>query len=287
MAPGSPAPLAWITGAQGLIGNDLVQAASRYVPAFRVRGLTRDTVDLLDGTVVDGLFKREPPDLIIHCAAISRNPVCDADPKLAHRTNVGVTKHLADLASGIPFVFFSTDLVFDGTKGAYVEEDTPNPLSIYGETKVLAEQAVRQHPQHLVVRISLTGGLSRSGNRAFNEEMKNAWREGRSLTLFTDEYRCPCASPVIVRAVWELVATNARGTFHLCLPERLSRYEIGLALAAKHPELAPKIIPTSRAEYKGPPRPADTSMSTEKVEAVLSFPLPRFTDWLREDTTGF
>lgn len=213
--------------------------------------------------------------------------MCEADPKLAHRTNVEATRQLAELAAEIPFIFFSTDLVFDGTKGAYVEEDAPNPLSIYGETKALAEQVVRQHPKHLIVRISLTGGTSRAGDRGFNEEMKNAWRAGKSLNLFTDEYRCPSSAPVIARAVWELAAKKARGILHLCFPERLSRYEIGMAVAAKHPELDPKIIGGSRRDYKGPPRPADTSMLNTKAQALLSFALPRFSNWLQEDRSGF
>lgn len=213
--------------------------------------------------------------------------MCETDPKLAHRTNVGVTQQLAELAADVPFVFFSSDLVFDGKKGAYIEEDPPNPLSTYGETKALAEQAVRRHPKHLIVRISLTGGTSPAGDRGFNEEMKNAWRAGKSLNLFTDEYRCPSAAPVIARAVWDLVAKEARGTLHLCFPERLSRYELGMAVAARHPELNPKIVAGSRRDYKGPPRPEDTCLVNTRAQALLSFALPRFTEWLREDRSGF
>jgi dTDP-4-dehydrorhamnose reductase len=279
--------IAWITGAHGLIGNELVQSASRFSNGLATRGLARDTVDLLDHRAVTDLFHRERPALVIHCAAISRSPVCDADPKLAHRTNVELTGQLAELASEIPFVFFSTDLIFDGTKGAYVEEDPPNPLSVYGETKALAEELVRRHPQHLIVRLSLTGGISLARNRAFNEEMKNAWRAGKALNLFTDEYRCPSAAPFIARAVWDLILKGARGTFHVCFSERMSRYDLGLALAAKHPELTPKIIATSRRDYQGPPRPPDTCMLNTRAQQLLSFPLPGFSEWLRNDTSGF
>jgi dTDP-4-dehydrorhamnose reductase len=279
-------PLVWITGARGLIGNELVRSAPECAPQLNARGLTRQAVDLLDEQAVAGLFARERPGLIIHCAAVSRNPICEAEPKLAHRTNVGVTKLLVELAADIPFLFFSTDLVFDGTKGGYVEEDAPNPLSVYAETKVLAEEAVRKHSQHIIARISLTGGKSPTGDRGFNEEMKNAWRAGKTLSLFIDEYRCPGSADVIARAVWELASKNARGTFHLCFAERLSRYDIGHALAAKHPELNPRIIAGSRKEYTGPPRPADTSMNCAKVR-LLSFQLPRFREWLAADQTGF
>jgi dTDP-4-dehydrorhamnose reductase len=281
------APLAWITGAHGLIGNELVRSAVEFAPHLKARGLSRETVDLLNFRGVEQLFHQERPALVIHCAAISRNPVCDADPGLAEKTNVEATRRLLELAGGIPFFFFSTDLVFDGVKGNYTEQDAPNPLSKYAETKVMAESEVRQYPQHTIIRISLTGGISRTGDRAFNEEMKKNWKAGRTLSLFTDEYRCPSTADGIARAVWELVLHNARGTFHLCYPERLSRYEIGLALAAKHPQLNPKIIPVSRRSYTGPPRPPDTSLNCDKAASLLSFRLPRFSDWLRADQTGF
>ena len=276
----------WITGAKGLIGNELVRSAEQH-SGVHVRGLSRDVVDLLDTVAVADLFRRSPPALVIHCAAINKHPVCESDPDFAHRSNVGVTQQLAELASGVPFVFFSSDLIFDGTKGSYVEEDAPKPLSVYGETKARAEEIVRRHPRHLILRISLTGGQSPGGVRGFNEEMKNAWREGRSMNLFTDEYRCVSAASVLARAVWELVAKDARGTFHLCFPERLSRYEIGIAVAAKHPGLNPKITAGSRRDYQGPPRPEDTSMLNARAQALLSFQLPRFTDWIREDRSGF
>jgi dTDP-4-dehydrorhamnose reductase len=83
--------------------------------------------------------------------------------------------------------------------------------------------------------------------------------------------------------VWELAKKNVRGTYHLCGTERLSRHRIGELLAERHPELNPKIIPGSRKEYKGPRRPPDTSLNCAKAQALLSFPLPGFSAWLREN----
>jgi dTDP-4-dehydrorhamnose reductase len=271
----------WITGAGGLIGSELVRQGSR------ARGLRRDEVDLLEFEKVEALFKKERPGLIIHCAAISRSVDSQGEPGRAWRVNVDATRQLVELAADIPFIFFSTDLVFDGAKGNYVEDDPPNPLSTYAETKMAAEETVRRHPRHCIVRISLTGGISPKGDRGFNEEMKNAWRQGKTLNLFVDEYRCPSAAEVIGRAVWELAAQHAVGIFHLCGAERLSRYQIGELLARRHPELQPKIIASSRREYKGPPRPPDTSMNCNKVQKLLSFRLPRFSEWLNNDQSGF
>jgi dTDP-4-dehydrorhamnose reductase len=274
----------WVTGAGGLIGSELVRTSP---PEFECQGLTRGKIDLLDFKGLETLFRKEFPSAIIHCAAMSRSGDCAREPQLARRINVEATAHLTQLAGDIPFVFFSTDLVFDGAKGGYVETDRPNPLSFYAETKVAAEEIVRRNPRHVIVRISLSGGTSRTGDRGFNEEIKNAWRKGKTLNLFVDEFRCPSAAPVIARAVWELVAKRATGTFHLCGAEKLSRYEIGRFLAEKHPELQPKIVAASRKDYPGPPRPPDTSFDCSKAQQLLSFQLPRFSDWLKQDQSGF
>ena len=277
----------WITGAGGLIGGELVRAASLDGRNFVARGLSRADADLLDFKTVQELFRKERPGLVIHCAAISRSPASQGAPDLAKRTNVDATANLADLAAEIPFILFSSDLVFDGTKGNYLESDPPNPLSVYAETKVAAEELVRKYPRHCIVRISLTGGHSSQGDRGFNEEMKNAWREGKALNLFVDEFRCPTAAPIVAQAVWELATKRAVGTYHLGGAEKISRYELGKLMASRHPELKPRIIAGSRKEYRGPPRPADTSMDCTKVQEVLSFRLPRFSEWLDQDESGF
>jgi dTDP-4-dehydrorhamnose reductase len=277
----------WITGAGGLIGSELVRLAPQIAPGKRARGLTHGELELLDFAAVEKLFREEKPGAVIHCAAISRSVDSQGAPDLAQRVNVEATAHLAQLAADIPFLFFSTDLVFDGEKGNYVETDEPNPLSTYGETKATAEGIVQRNPRHCIVRISLTGGTSPRGDRGFNEEMKSAWGKGRALHLFVDEYRCPAAAPIIARAVWELIEREAGGIYHLCGVEKLSRYQIGELLAERHPELNPKIIAGRRVDYKGPPRPPDTSMDCTKVQKLLSFELPRFSEWLKNDQSDF
>jgi len=275
-------PPAWITGAAGLIGSHLVQTAPRFAPEFDVIGLTRPKLDLTDFAAVRREFARQRPELVIHCAAMSRSPACEADPKLARLMNMDATRNLAELAVDIPFVFFSTDLVFDGQKGNYVETDAVNPLGVYAETKVAAEGFVRLHPRHLILRTSLNAGPSPAGDHAFDEQMRLTWGAGRAVNLFTDEFRCPIPAAVTARAVWELVGKNKTGTFHLAGAERLSRFEIGELVAARYPELKPQIIAGSLKEYRGAPRPPDVSLNCAKVQAALSFPLPKFSEWLAE-----
>jgi len=164
--------LSWITGSNGLIGNYIVQSAPKLAPHWRVRALTRADFDLLDFDAVRREFQKDKPQLIIHCAAVSTLAAVQADPALARRVNVEATRLLAELAADVLFIFFSSDLVFDGRKGNYTETDAMNPIHIYGETKAAAEEIVLRNPRHTVVRTSLNGGVSRAGNRGFNEQLR-------------------------------------------------------------------------------------------------------------------
>lgn len=273
--------LVWVTGANGLIGNYLVQTAPRYAPQLRVRPLTRADFDLLDSAAIERQFHNDKPRLIIHCAAITTVGETQKNPDLARRVNVEATKVLAELAAEIPFIFFSTDLVFDGHKGNYTETDTANPLHLYGETKLAAEVVVLKNPRHLVIRTSITGGVSPSGNRAFNEQLRRSFEQaGQGMTLFTDEFRCPIPAVETARAVWDLSAKNCTGLYHVAGAEKLSRLQIGELLIKRWPEVAAKIKAGSAKDFPGPPRALDTSLDISKVQAVLTNPLAGLSEWL-------
>ena len=270
----------WITGAGGLIGNYLVRTTPRFAPGWQTTGLTRSRLDLTDFNAVRAAFTEDRPRLIVHCAALSRSPDCEKNPSLARKLNVDVTAGLAALAADIPFIFFSSDLVFDGRTGNYDESAQPNPLSVYAETKIAAEQIVLANPRHTVVRTSLNGGTSPTGDRAFNEQMRRAWQAGQTLKLFVDEFRCPIPAIVTARAIWELAAQGQPGLYHLAGSERLSRWQIGQLIAAREPQFKPRLEPASRRDHAGPPRPPDTSLNCAKVQRLLSFPLPGLSEWL-------
>jgi dTDP-4-dehydrorhamnose reductase len=277
----------WITGANGLIGNYLVQTAPRFAPRWRVRALTRGQFDLLDFKKVESEFKKDKPQLIIHCAAISAVGEAQKNPAFARRVNVEITKLLAELAVEIQFVFFSTDLIFDGRKGNYTETDAPNPLHVYGETKVAAEEIVLKNPRHLVVRTSINGGVSRAGNRGFNEQLRHSLQAGQGMTLFTDEFRSPIPAVETARAVWELAEKNCAGIFHVAGAEKLSRWQIGELLVKRWPEIKTKIESGSAKVFSGPPRALDTSLNISKAQNFLSKPLPGLGEWLAANPGEF
>jgi dTDP-4-dehydrorhamnose reductase len=275
-------PHVWITGAGGLIGNYLVQTAPQYAPGWRVRALTRPQLDLADFATVRKAFSNDPPALLIHCAALSKTPACQANPALARTLNVEITARLVELAADIPFVFISSDLVFDGKAGNYDESSSVSPLSVYGENKVEAEKIVLAKPRHLVIRTSLNAGTSPTGDRGFNEELRHAWATGKTTRLYTDEFRCPLHASITARALWEMTSKGCSGLYHVTGRERLSRWECGQLIARRWPQLKPQLEAASVRDHAGPPRAPDTSLNCAKAQSALTFPLPHFSDWVAE-----
>lgn len=282
METGEPARRAWITGSGGLIGNCLARTKTPEAAGFRIISLKRSDLDLTDFAAVEKRFSADRPDLILHCAAMTRVSDCEGDPKLANKINVEATANLAALAADGGFIFFSTDLAFDGRKGNYFETDPVNPQSVYAETKVRAEQILLKNPRHTVVRTSLNSGKSPKGGTAYNEIVQVAWSKGQTLNLFFDEFRSPIPASVTAKAAWELAAKNAGGLYHLAGSERLSRVALGELSAKRHPELPARINACSLKDYQGPPRPPDVSLNSSKVQKILSFPLPGLTQFLDE-----
>ncbi|MEP6891143.1 MAG: NAD(P)-dependent oxidoreductase, partial [Nitrospirota bacterium] len=254
------ASLVLITGAAGLIGHYLLKTAPRWAPQLEVRGITRQDVDLTDAANLTGVVRSLKPLAIIHCAALSRTKDCEQDPESARRINVEVTAHLAQLSQDIPFIFLSSGEVFDGRTGWYSEMDEPNPINVYGQTKLEAEQPVLRNPRHTVVRIVLTAGTSEKGDRSFVGDMCRTAKAGKDVTLYADEFRCPLPAGVIARAIWEVVERKQPGLYHLGGSERLSRWEIGETLLPWYPELKGRLLKGSARSHVGSPRPADLSL---------------------------
>ena len=274
------APRAIITGAAGLIGQYLVKTAPRWAPDWDVQGLSRADLDLTDRANVERTWQSIKPNAVIHCAALSRTKDCEQDPEQARCINVEATSHLAQLSQDIPFIFLSSGEVFDGKTGWYSEADEPNPINVYGQTKLEAERAVLQNPRSIVVRIVLTSGTSESGDRSFVEEMCRTAKAGRDVTLYADEFRCPLPAGVIARVIWELVDRKQPGLYHLGGSERLSRWEIGETLLPWCPELKGYLKKGSARNHVGSPRPADLSLRYDKIQSLLSFRIPGFREWL-------
>jgi dTDP-4-dehydrorhamnose reductase len=274
-----------VTGGGGQLGAYLLRELSKQGVAPTTWSGTR-TVDLTRADAVAEAFRAARPDVIVHCAAVSSVAISYRTPALAEAVNVGGTRVLGELAdaSRARLILVSTDLVFDGERGSYVEEDTPAPLSVYGRSKLLAEEPVRALARGLVVRVSLLFGPTLIGRPSFFDEQLAALREGRSCTVFSDEWRTPLSLWTAARALAALARSDCTGVLHLGGPERLSRLEMGRRLAAFLGADASVTVPARREDVPAPePRPRDVSLNSSRWRGHFPhLPWPTWEDALRE-----
>jgi dTDP-4-dehydrorhamnose reductase len=177
-----------VTGASGLLGiNMAIEAAKRHTvfgTTYRQKiksenFITIQTNLLLDGAV-ENLIDEVQPDWVINCAALAIVDACERDPNLARKFNVEFPGKLAAIVArgGARLIHISTDAVFDGQRGDYTEDDTPNPLSVYARTKLEGEWAVSEaDPNAIVARVNLFG-WSLTGKRSLAEWFYNNLRAG-------------------------------------------------------------------------------------------------------------
>jgi len=278
-----------ITGASGQLGAYLLRelADRRFtVTAWsgsrsgELFGFPLTPIDLTDRAAVAAAFRVARPDAVIHCAALSGVAHCYREPRMAESVNVGGTRLLAELAAEarVRLLYVSTDLVFDGQRGGYREEDAPAPLSIYGRTKWLAEEVVLNCERGVVARVSPLFGPSLIGRPSFFDEQVAALRKRRACTLFSDEWRTPLSLPTAARALIALAESDQVGVLHLGGPERMSRLEMGCRLAAVLGVDASVIVAARREDVPAPePRPRDVSLDSSRWRGL--FPHWPFSDY--------
>ncbi len=285
-----------LTGASGLLGgncfarfacNPNVQLfathhdASFVIPQRFTNGQDAFTLDLTDETAVWNIISTLQPNIIIHTAAYTETAFCEWNRKDAKALNIDATKTLATLAEmfNARFIFISTDLVFDGTKGNYDEHDAPNPLSYYAEMKLEAELLVKKLVgNHVILRSPLLLGISPRGNRSVNERLMKEFEAGKTVRLFVDEFRTPIFADVLARIIEEFAIgtlSEVTGLFHAGGTERLSREALGKKIARRWKLNQALIEPTSSDIVSSPvPRPKDVSLNSHKLHALLPFALP-------------
>jgi dTDP-4-dehydrorhamnose reductase len=263
-----------VTGASGLLGGYLLRelraagavvVASTGSHAGELFGYPLRPVDLAEPDEVARAFREARPSVVIHAAAVAAVAACYEDPGRARRVNAEGTARLAGLAAGpgARLVYISTDLVFDGGRGMYREADPPCPLSVYGRTKVAAEEAARACPGSAVVRVSLLFGPSLSGRPSFFDQQVEALRLQRPVTRFEDEWRTPLGLTTAARALVGIAGSGVEGLLHLGGPERMTRLEMGRRLAALLGADQSLLVPTCRASApSAEPRPRDTSLDS-------------------------
>ncbi len=232
-----------ITGASGFLGWHLVNKLREAFELTGAYGLHPQALQDCDAMAlnlaapdsVEAALAGCAYDVIVHAAAMTHPDQCEKDPDGATRVNVQGTDVLAQWAAGQNafFIYISTDLVFDGRqdahRGGYTEADPVSPVSHYGRTKVLAEEAVRRRCRRWVIlRPSLLYARGTGWSHSFVDWLHENLSAGKSVGLFHDQFRtflyAPDVAAAIDRILWAGVSNEV---LHLAGPERLSRRAFG------------------------------------------------------------
>ncbi len=275
-----------ITGASGLLGLNLaLETTSRHTVFGTVSQHVVKTdafkviqTDLLVPGAVERLLDVAQPDWVIHCAALANLDACEADPLLAQQLNTDLPRSLAShvARSGARLVHISTDSVFDGRRGNYSEEDSPNPVGVYTRTKLEGELAVAEaDPTAIIARVNLFG-WSLGGNRSLAEFFFNNLSQGKQVMGFTDVCFCPLLANDLADIFVRMLEKGLSGLYHVVSSNSLSKYDFGIRLAHRFDLDTSLINPTSIAKAGlQAVRSPNLSLRTDKLAHELGETLPR------------
>jgi len=271
-----------VIGARGFLGHYTIRAAAAD---FDVIAANRDPqgrpgevkLDLADGNSVRTAFLETRPDVVILMAAISDIDRCQQFPQEAEEINLRGAVRVADACAShhARLVFASTGAVFDGRTHGYNEESPVSPLSVYGQTKAMAEKSVfALVPSALVVRIALAIGFAGGpeGN-AVLDKLKKELTAGKVVAFPVFEQRNPIDAVTFCRCMLDLLKKDAQGIFHIGSQDSITRYDLGCRLAARmgYPgQVVPQHEPTPGRAPRGP----DHFLLTDKLRAASMIPIP-------------
>ena len=288
-----------LIGPSGQVGSALLE---RRASLGEVVPLDHPELDLASADSIHRAVRELRPQVIINAAAYTAVDQAEREETLAFRVNAHGPAILAEEAArlGALLVHFSTDYVFDGEKPTpYVETDPPNPLNVYGRSKLAGDQAIQASGcRYLIFRTSWVYG---SSGKNFVLTMLRLAREGKPLRVVDDQHGAPTSSRQIARAVREiLLAGEARremapddmkrvraasGLYHATAAGVTTWFGFAAAILAERARMpgacvtAPKLTPITTGEYNAPAkRPANSVLSNAKLAATFGV---RMQSWER------
>ncbi len=249
-------PKLLVTGATGLLGSHILRAAQEnWHPVGTYHRTTRrqaqyffgqidhGRIDLGDYSETKAMIADVQPAAVIHTAAITDLDYCEKFPDESLRINLNAATDLAALCgdSEIPFLFTSTDLVFDGSSAPYSEDDPPTPINIFAEHRALAEEGILAvYADAVIARLPLLIGYASLGRESFYHKLVASLRADREVTLFGDAIRSPVSATVAAHGLLQFAGSGFEDDvniaeidrvvdrLHLGGRDQVSLYELGL-----------------------------------------------------------
>jgi len=251
----------------------------------RLPQLAYQQLDFTDPFQVHDMFEKFQPEIVIHAGAMTRVDACEEQQWLAYQTNVEGTLNLILNADEYKcfFLFVSTDFVFDGETGFYIETDVRKPVNFYGKTKQDAEDAVMEYGHDWsIVRTSLVYGKPPAGKSNILTTIKEKLINNESYNVVDDQFRTPTFVEDLARGMLAIIENKKTGIYHLSGADILTPYAMAMELAA-YLKADPGIIKRVTAETFSQPakRPQRTNLSIEKARNDLNYEPLRFVEGLK------
>jgi dTDP-4-dehydrorhamnose reductase len=274
-----------VTGATGQVGSEVITAMHRLGHDVIAPG--RSGLDLMQPSQVEHRVTMLVPDWIINCAAYTQVDRAESEPEQANTVNRDSAAALARAAAtcNARLLHVSTDFVFDGSQSRpYREDDTPNPLGVYGRSKLEGEQAVREAlPDAVILRTAWVYGVH---GHNFVRTMLRLAGEGRPLRVVDDQTGSPTWAHDIAGAITALLQAGAAGLFHYTSAGSVSWCGFAGAILSEAAQAGfdirtQTVEPITTADYPTPARrPAYSVLDTGKIQAELGLSIPAWRDRL-------
>lgn len=270
-----------ITGASGLLGHKVALLALKkgheVYSIYKEHPINLGTpikLDLTNQNAISKVITKQKPEAIIHTAAYTNVDGCEINKDIAWKVNAEATKHIAIESTHINahLTYVSTDYVFDGEKGLYIEEDPPNPICHYGYTKLKGEEFIKKHSQKwCITRASVIYGWSQTQKLNFATWIINNLKQQKEVKILTDRHVSPTLNTNLAEMLLEITEKRITGTIHTAGATRVTRHEFALKLAQIF-NLNMNLI--KQAKMKEIPwkakRPKDSSLNISKANSLLS-----------------
>lgn len=270
-----------VTGANGQLGYDVVKELQKQ--NIECYGASRQDFDIVDFEATENFIKNYMPDAVIHCAAYTAVDKAEDEQGLCYLVNASATENIAEICRKInaKMMYISTDYVFDGAKdGFYEVDDEPNPINVYGKTKLLGEQAVQRIlDKYFIVRISWVFG--EHGNN-FVKTMLRLGKERKEISVVADQYGSPTYTADLAALLVEMIKTDKYGVYH-ATNEGVCTWAEFAEEIFKIAGMDVKVNYITTAEYPTrAKRPMNSRLSKEKLIEKSYFKLPIYIEALMQ-----